>query len=73
MITIKLNEDGSYDITGISDQKKRNLVAQRDFNTTIKYIKWWIEHCQEWQKSKKNGGFGMTGIRATAQTKNKTK
>ena len=47
MITIKFNEDGAYDITGISDSKKRNLFAQRDFNTIIKYINWWIEHCQE--------------------------
>lgn len=47
MITIKFNEDGSYDITGISDQKKRNLMAQKDFNIQINSTRWWIEHCQE--------------------------
>lgn len=47
MITIKLNEDGSYDITGISQTKKRNLMAQKDFNIQIASTKWWIEHCQD--------------------------
>ena len=47
MITIQFKEDGSFDITGISQTKKRNLMAQKDFKIQIESTRWWIEHCQE--------------------------
>lgn len=45
--SITFNEDGTFDINGVSEQKKHNLLAQRDFNTIVKYVGHWIEHCYE--------------------------